>query len=412
MAGRRPRGTRRSALPEQTLAGDCVVVNGYSENWLRQGFPWVYRDEVVGRTGGLVPGRVVEIRSRKGEVLGTGVWDEGRVEVRRFRRDAGPIDEALLRDRVKLARVRRPLPAATTAWRWLHGENDDTPGIRVDVYGHDLVVILDSASLEGLLNPLVQALRDEWEVRSIWLAWRPPPEDERTPKSGEVRQLFGPELDRSVDVEVLERGIRVGVRPWEGPDVGLYSDMRDVRAWLEPHWDGRRVLNLFAYTGMFSVAAARHGATEVHTVDLAAPCLDRARVNFERNGLPTDAHIFDQADALRALDARRRKGETFGLIVADPPGYARGPAGVWSISKDLPRLVAGCLRVLEPGGWLVVASNLGTMSPKEFQTAVHKGATKAGRSLRLLHQGSPPLDYPAALDFPESRYLKCWVLQA
>ena len=112
------------------------------------------------------------------------------------------------------------------------------------------------------------------------------------------------------------------MRPWEGPDVGLYSDMRDVRAWLEPHWDGRRVLNLFAYTGMFSVAAARHGATEVHTVDLAAPCLDRARANFERNGLPTDAHIFDQADALRALDARRRKGETL-TSVAEYLGVPR-----------------------------------------------------------------------------------------
>jgi 23S rRNA (cytosine1962-C5)-methyltransferase len=377
-------------------APDSVVVNGYSERWLGQGFPWVYDNEVTGRTRELHPGRVVSIRSREGKVLGTGIWDSGKVEVRRFRTDDG----------------RRPLPAQTTAWRWIHGENDDLPGIRVDVLGQDLVITLDSPSLEVLLDDLVSVLVDVWETRCIWLAWRlQVSEDEGPAPVLERRLLHGPSLPQE-DVRVLERGVAVGVRPWDGPDTGLYSDMRDVRAWLEPHWRGRRVLNLFAYTGMFSVCAALHGATEVHTVDLAGGSLDRAKDNFRLNDLDPDAHIFEQNDSFKALDARRRKGELFDLVVADPPAFSHSDAGTWSIGRDLPRLVAACLRVLEPGGWLLLASNLGTMSPKDFQHALQKGAQKVGRSLRVVHEGSTPIDFRAALDFPESRYLKCWVMQA
>ena len=106
-------------MNHDSTAGDGIVVNGYSERWLRRGFPWVYSDEVVGRTGELAPGQVVSIRSRSGGILGTGIWDRSRVEVRRFRPDSGPIDAQLLHKRIAAARARRPLPPNTTAWRWI-----------------------------------------------------------------------------------------------------------------------------------------------------------------------------------------------------------------------------------------------------------------------------------------------------
>ena len=408
------RGRRGSAPgraePASRFSGDGVEVNSYSERWLRQGFPWVYDNEITAQATALQPGSVVRIRARDGQVLGVGVWDHGKVAVRRFRRDDGPLDTALMRERVNDALARRALAPATTAWRWVHGENDDMPGVRVDVYGPDLVITLDSRALEGLLDPLVDALTAAHDVRSVWLAWRLQHDGEGPPDTPPQRLLFGP--DRSgQDTVVEERGLRVGVRPWDGPDVGLYCDMRAVRTFIEPHWHGKRVLNLFAYTGMFSVAAAAKGAREVHTVDLSASYLDRARDNFRLNDVDPDAHVFDQTDSFKALDARRRKGEWFDVVVADPPAYSHSEAGRWSIANDLPRLVSACLRVLAPGGWLVLASNLGTQSPKDFQHAVQKGATKVGRSLRIVHEGSTPVDFPAALDFPESRYLKCWVLQ-
>ena len=415
MAGRSRRRTKRPASggrPAQQSSGPPgVVVNGYSENWLRQGFPWVYANEVVEQSGALQPGVSVAIRTRQGAALGQGIWDRGRIAVRRFRRDTGPLDAALLRDRLEAARARRPLPAQTTAWRWIHAENDSLPGVRIDVLGDDILVVLDSASLEPLLPSLIEALVQLASPRSVWLAWRLQHDADGAPVRLPPRQLFGPSLVQD-DVTVLERGVRVGVRPWDGPDVGLYMDMRDVRAWLEPHWEGKRVLNLFAYTSMFSVCAAAKGAREVHSVDLSDAYLARARSNFVLNGLDPEEHVFEQEDSFKALDSRRRRGDSFDIVIADPPAYSHGPGGTWSIQKDLSRLVSGCLRVLAPGGWLVIASNLGSMSPKDFQHGVHKGATKAGRSLRILHEGSTPIDFPSALDFPESRYLKCWVLVA
>ncbi len=408
--GRRTR--HRGKLPYTTHAGDGVVVNGYSERWLRQGFPWVYQDEVVARTGSLVPGRVVGIRARDGSVLGTGIWDSGKIEVRRFRRDEGPVDADFLRTAVAAAKDRRPLPPQTDAWRWVHGENDDLPGVRVDVWGDQLTLTLDSPALHGLLGPLLDALTTLHETNAVWLCWRPAieqaPAEPLPVADGSL--VWGDA--RREPVMVQERGVSFRVRPWAGADAGLYVDMREVRRWLEPYWVARRVLNLFAYTGAFSVAAALGGATEVVSVDLAGPHLARLRDNLDANGVSTDQHPLREADVFKALDHLRRRGESFDVVIADPPSFSHGPSGAWSVERDYGRLIAACLRVLSPGGWLVAACNHGGVSPKEFQKHVAKGATKAGRSLRLVHVGSPPVDVPAALDFPESRYLKVWVLVA
>lgn len=393
-------------------AGDGVVVNGYSERWLRRGFPWVYKDEVIGRTGQLARGRVVDIRARDGRVLGTGIWDDAKVEVRRFRNSAGPIDAKLLYSRIAAAKQRRPLPKDTTAWRWVHGENDDLPGIRVDVWGSHVSIVLDSPSLLVLLEPLLDALTTQLDgTEAVWLSYRVPDGEEERFEGCPDGLVWG-RADRSTPIEVVERGVKARVTPWIGHDVGLYCDMRELRAWLEPHWRGSRVLNTFAHTGMFSVAAATHGAREVVSVDLSERYLARARENFEANGRDPHRYVFDARDTFKSLDARRRKGQLFDVVIADPPSFSHSKDGRWSASRDLPRLVAACLRVLEPGGWLVACSNQGTMSPKDFLGLLQQGAHKAERSLRLVHEASTPVDFPALLSFPESRYLKAWVLSA
>ena len=196
-----------------------------------------------------------------------------------------------------------------------------------------------------------------------------------------------------------------------GLDAGLYPDMRELRRWLSPYWKGRAVLNTFAYTGAFSVAAAMGGASRVETVDLAAPAIERAKKNFAMNGLDVEDHGFWVEDTFKALDRFRRKGVSFDLVILDPPSFAHGPNGVWSVERELARLVASSLRVLKPGGWILVATNQGSISPKEFQKLIKAGSAKAGRNLRLIHQGSHSHDFPAALAFPESRYLKAWVLE-
>ncbi|MES2640043.1 MAG: class I SAM-dependent rRNA methyltransferase [Myxococcota bacterium] len=384
---------------------NTLTVNGYSEKWLRQGFPWVYPNEVT--TGRAKPGEVVRLVTAAGVVLGTALADDGWIAARRFRDDEGPLDAALIRARVDAAFALRhgALPPDTTAWRLVNAENDDLPGIRIDVWGTQVVITLDAAALSPLLDALADAVEALLSPRAILLAWRPDPREKDRP-TPPPRVLRGtPEAEEPVS----ERGVAFLVRPGAGKDVGLFPDMRDNRAWLEPHWRGRSLLNLFAHTGAFSVSAAKHGAETV-TVDLSQPYLDRAAANFAANGLPPGELLAE--DSFKALDRFRRQGRRFDRVLLDPPGHSHSKDGTWSGEQDYARLVSAALRVLPPGGWLIAASNLGSVSPHRFQGMLVNGARKADRPLRMLHDGSQPLDFPAALHFPEGRFLKFVVCAA
>lgn len=383
-----------------------MVVNGYSAGWLKRGFCWIYPAEIL--RGAIVPGAETPIYDDAGHCLGTGIADEGWIAVRRFRKDEGVVGEAV-KTRLAEALSRRAAVASETgAWRLLNAENDDVPGVRADVWASHLVITLDSPHLSGLAPVIRESARSLLpHLSNVHLAYRRDPRDAR--EGGTKPRAMVPEPP---DVVVLEAGLRFATRPWLGKDAGLFSDMRGVRGWLAPHWHGRRVLNLFAHTGAFSVHAAKNGATAVTTIDLAETYLHRAKENFRLNELDPDHFEFAAEESFHALDRLRRAGRKFDIIVVDPPGFSHSAEGDWRGEKDWPRLTAACLRVLEPGGWLVAASNLGSQSPREFGGALQQGAERAGRELRLVHEGSSPIDFPAALHFPESRYFKCWVMES
>ncbi|MFT4977852.1 MAG: 23S rRNA (cytosine1962-C5)-methyltransferase, partial [Myxococcota bacterium] len=175
----RPRSHQGRATTPQAPPRRGVVVNGYSEKWLSRGFPWVYTEEIVARSQSpdLSPGEVVTIFDAQHTVLGVGIFDTGKIGVRRMREDDGPLDVDLLRDKLKAAAARRALPPETNAWRLVHGESDDLPGVRIEVFGELAVITLDAPSLQPLLEPLLVALRETVSLTSIWLHWRPSDED-------------------------------------------------------------------------------------------------------------------------------------------------------------------------------------------------------------------------------------------
>lgn len=383
-----------------------IGVDNYSETWLRQGFPWVYKKEVT--SGQPRPGATVVLRGLRGDLLGRGLADEGWIAVRVFRRDDGPIDRALIHARLDQAAALRDelIDAETTGYRLVNGENDDLPGLRIDWWGHYAVLVLDSPAVAPILEHVLSWLEAHRKPRGVYLCYRPDHRDERdfSRVSPEPGLLAGGRP--AGDIRITERGLAFRVRPWDGPDVGLYSDMRDVRAWLEPHWGGRSVLNTFAYTGAFSVSAAFNGASEVVTVDLAVPAVDRAEENFRANELDPANYEFLAEDTFKALDRFRRTGRTFDRIILDPPSFSRSDVGVWSAKRDWPRLVSAACRVLSPGGWLIVASNQGEVSPREYQGFLLNGFKKAGRRAQELNRFGQGPDMPAAGWFPEGRYLK------
>lgn len=386
-----------------------LIVDGYSERWLKRGFPWVYRKEVV--QGGGRAGSIAEVRAQGGDVLGHAILDDGWIAARVYRHDAGAIDATLIHARLDRAAALRDvvIPPATTAYRLVHGENDGLPGLRIDWWSHYAVLVLDTPAVSPLLPLVIDWLRERRAPRGITVCYRPDPRDERdfrgaSPAPGMVdgRPPSGP-------VRVQERGLCFDVDPLEGPDVGLYCDMRDVRAWLEPCWGGATVLNTFAYTGAFSVAAAYHGASEVVSVDLSKKVLDRAEANFRANDLDPTPHEFVVSDTFKALDRFRRIGRTFDRIILDPPSFSRADEGIWSAKRDYPRLVAAAARVCAPDGWIVAASNQGEVSPKEFTGLITDGLRRAERDGQQLLAGSQGPDFPAAIGFPEGRYLKVGV---
>ena len=388
-----------------------IVVNDHSSGWLRKGFAWVYPKEVV--SGRPRPGQVCSIADRHGRVLGVGIGDSGRLAMRVMRHDEGRLDAAWV-DRV-MTRAQalrlRVVEPDTTGYRLVNAENDDLPGIRVDWWDHFAVIALDSPALGGMVPLVADWLEANLSPRGIYLCYRKDRRDTRNwervqPEPGLVRGRAptGP-------VTVKERGLSFLVHPSEGPDVGLYSDMRGVRAFLEPHWGGTEVLNTFAYTGAFSVSAAMNGAASVDTVDLSARYLERAEANFVANGLDPDLHQFREQDTFKALDHDRRTGRTYDRVVLDPPSFSHSSAGTWSAKKDMPRLVAASARILAPQGWLIAASNQGDLSPRQFSGMVQDGIRRAKRQAKLLWFGGQGPDFPAALHFPEGRYLKVGIYE-
>ncbi len=392
-----------------------MVVDNHSAGWLGRGFPWVYPKEVSRRPRGLEPGDTVGLQDSRGGDLGTGIWDDGWLAVRRFRPTAGPLDTAWLQDVVQAALTRRQglLPPDTDAWRLVHGENDDLPGVRVDAWGDELHVTLDSPALRPLLSALIPALVALRDPTRVTLGWRTDPRDkQRTELPVELihRRADAPDTPPEAHRRVVtERGLRFEVAPAGGSDAGLFCDMRTNRALLDPLWQGRSVLNLFAYTGAFSVFAAARGASRVLSSDLAATAHERTRANLELNGLQAARWEFERGDTFKLLDRLRRKGERFDLVLADPPPFSHGPEGTFSAGKDMARLAAACIRVTARGGLFVLACNQGTISPRNFQGAVEQGARRAASQLHLVIDGSQPPDFPAALHFPEGRYLKLGV---
>jgi len=384
----------------------AVVVNGYSERWLRQGFPWIYPKERL--SGPTKAGVWVSVKSSSGELLGAGITDQGWIAVRVMRPEGGHLDQNWLNAVLDRALAFREIivPPETTAYRLVHAENDGLPGVRIDWWDHFATVVLDSPSLAMLLPMIAEWLEDRLQSRGVYLCYRLDPRDDRD----RVALHPAPGLIAGHapvgDVTVRERGLRYLVRPDEGPDVGLYCDMRAVRAWLEPYWGGRRVLNTFAYTGAFSVAAAHGGASEVVTVDLAQPVLERARENFVANDLDPENYEFIASDTIKALDRFRRTGQSFDWVILDPPSFSHHGGAVWSAKKDYPRLVAAAARVMEPGAFLLAATNQGQVSPKEFRAAVAQGFRKAGFNAQEIYWAGAAPDFPSGNWFPEGRYLK------
>ncbi len=374
---------------------------------VRAGHPWIYRDALGGRPMRETPGAALDVLDPAGGFVARGLWDpEGPIALRVFARDPSAVlDGAAARERVAAARTLRErlLAPSLGACRVVHGEADGLPGFTVDKYGDYLVVHQFTEALSGLVPSLQAALVAVWAPRAIYLQQR------YRPQTGEgVRgpaQLIHGEA-APVEVVVEESGLRFAVDPTAPLGTGLFLDLRAGRRAVARHAAGRRVLNLFSYTGAFSLYAAHAGAREVVSVDLASRAHARARRNLELNGLTEAGHEFIVGDAAKVMAKMEERHRRFDLVIIDPPSFAQAKGHVFVAQKDYRDLVTAALALVDRGGLLACANNTQKLPLDEFDRIVGDGAGRARRNLAVIERIGLPEDFPVPAGFPEGHYLK------
>ncbi|MCZ7569550.1 MAG: class I SAM-dependent rRNA methyltransferase [Ardenticatenaceae bacterium] len=377
---------------------------------LAQGHPWVYRNHLVERPT-LPSGAWVKVQS--GGWSGYGLYDaQSPIAIRVFSPHRLP-DAGWVTARVQNAWERRaPVRAdATSAFRWLFGEGDGLPGLTVDLYGDFAVVVPYAESVEVLLPWLVEALRSVVPLKGIVLRGRrgAGPEDDRDTAPGRIEPMWGRLPPR--DLIVQEHGLRFRANLFEGQKTGLFLDQRENRHTLETFSAGRRVLNCFAYTGGFSLYAARGGAAHTTSVDLAGEALLDAAENFRLNGFDPDRHEFITTDVFDLLQAYGREHRRFDLVVLDPPSLARNKKSLHAALRAYVRLNALGAQVVAPGGLLASSSCTSQVSVDAFRDALAQAGVVARRRLLVIHNAGQPVDHPVPAHFPEGRYLKFFISQ-
>jgi 23S rRNA (cytosine1962-C5)-methyltransferase len=300
--------------------------------------------------------------------------------------------------RVLLARAlerRAPLreDRRTTAFRWLNGEADGVPGLTLDVFGDVGVLSTYDARDPG---PVAAAASELLPLRAVY--WKARPREAGTLR-GEERAARAPALPLQGEpveaVDAREEGLVFRIRPGGGLAVGLYLDMRQARSWVRSHARGVTLLNCFAYTGAFSIAARAGGAARAVDVDLSRRSLAWGEENARLNGQvppPSDRLSGDVFDWIRRLGKR---GERFEAVVLDPPGFARGKEGSFSASRDWPELVARAAPLVAPRGWLLAACNVAALPARRFEAALAEGVRRAGRTAEeVARADASPVDFP------------------
>lgn len=406
------RSPRKPPRGAPIVRKNTVRLQGDVAGRVRAGHPWVYREALGPRPIAPEPGTPIDLIDPDGEFVARALYDaDSAIALRVFvRKPDIAIDGKLVRDRVRaaLALRKRTLDLDKLGnVRLVNAESDGLPGVVVERYGDYLVTQLYSAAVAGLRDDLYDALVAELAPKAIY--------EQRRYRSlgGEAPRQAGADLVRGsaapVELEINENDLTFVVDVTAPLSTGLFADLREGRRAVR-HWAaGRRVLNLFSYTGAISVYAQAGGATEVCAIDVAAKAHARARRNFAASGFDPEKPEHIVGDVFKVLARFVERGRTFDMVVLDPPAFASAAARggkPWSAMRDYSELVTAALDVTAPGGLLVAASSTHKMSPEEFDRALADGAMAAGTRLQVIDRRSLPPDFPTVPGFPEANYLK------
>jgi 23S rRNA (cytosine1962-C5)-methyltransferase len=377
------------------------------ERRIIKGHRWVFSNEIADPIRDFEPGSLVEVLTAKGVSLGTGYINPvSLIAVRLVCPPGKKPDEDFLRQTLlEASRFRQFVYPGAESFRLVFGESDSLPGLVADRYGDVLVYqagTLGVALMEGSIRELLVDL-----FRPAALVFR---------NDSPSRALEGLGMEKGVaygsvagEVPISIDGIKYLVDVLGGQKTGMYLDQRDNRSAAKKWMKGKRVLDLFCYNGAWGLSAVAGGAAEVIGVDQSADAVEQARRNAEFNGFG-DRLSFVAGDVFDYL--KRLARASFDVIVLDPPAFAKTRSAVAEAGKGYTDINRRALLALKPGGILITCSCSYHMSEELFREALISAGQASGRKLRLLQVSGQSLDHPALLAMPETRYLKCFVVEA
>ena len=388
-----------------------VILKPKKEESLLRFHPWVFSGAIHSIQGKPAEGDLVEVFDCRDNFLATGHYQIGSIAVRIVSFRQQEITASFWEKRIARAYEMRCALGLVTAenntYRLVHGEGDSLPGLIVDVYDDTAVMQAHSIGMHETRHELAKAIvKMVPEVKNVYY------KSETTlpfkaPVDPEDGYLIGSDTKKYT---ALENGLQFNVDWLRGQKTGFFIDQRENRALLERYSKGKSVLNMFCYTGGFSVYAMRGGANLVHSVDSSAKAMEITDKNIALNFGNDPRHTSYAEDAFKFLNGIQDSGVKYDLIVLDPPAFAKHREALRNALKGYKRLNAKAFEQIKPGGILFTFSCSQVVSREQFRLAVFSAAAESGRNVRILHQVTQPADHPVNIYHPEGEYLKGLVL--
>ncbi|SNU03441.1 23S rRNA (cytosine1962-C5)-methyltransferase [Prevotellaceae bacterium MN60] len=378
------------------------------EESLKRFHPWVFSGAILRADDGIEEGELVRVVTEKGDFIAVGHYQQGSIAVRVLTFSDVAIDDEFWKSRLSSAlQMRLAIGIADNAdnntYRLVHGEGDLLPGLIIDVYGETAVMQAHSIGMHLCRKEIAHALNEVMGGRVKHIYYK----SETTLPFMTADDMNGFLLGGSDDNIATENGLKFRVDWLRGQKTGFFVDQRENRSLLEHYAKGKRVLNMFCYTGGFSFYAMRGNAELVHSVDSSAKAIELTKANVELN-FPGDArHEAYCEDAFKFLE---RAGSNYNLIILDPPAFAKHRGALHNALKGYTRLNQKAFEKIEKGGILFTFSCSQVVTKDHFRNAVFTAAALAKRKVRILHQLHQPADHPINIYHPEGEYLKGLVL--
>ena len=388
-----------------------IILRRGKEESLGRFHPWIFSGAIHHTEGSsaLEEGDIVEVLASDGRFLAIGHWQIGSIAVRVLTFKRQPIDQTFWQKRLAAALdVRKAIGVAgredNDIYRLVHGEGDNLPGLVIDIYGATAVMQAHSVGMHVCRNELAQALREVMgeSLKAIYYK-----SETTLPFKAQLGQENGFLYGESNDDVARENGLAFHIDWLKGQKTGFFVDQRDNRALVEHYSKGRTVLNMFCYTGGFSVYAMRGGAELVYSVDSSAKAVELVDANMELNFPGDNRHEAFAEDAFKFLEEMQEK---YNLIILDPPAFAKHKDALHNALRGYTKLNAKAFEKIQPGGILFTFSCSQAVNKDQFRTAVFTAAAMARRKVRILHQLHQPADHPINIYHPEGEYLKGLVL--